>query len=74
MGFEGGFDVLKKSVNLMVNDNWDVTPKDANFVTLPKTRFKTVWANDIREGARRVWSNYFPNRYGLSPETFRRNR
>lgn len=59
LGFEGGFDVLKRSVNQKVHPGWNVKPKNDSWVTLPYTRFKTVFANDIREDAKEVWVEYF---------------
>lgn len=58
LGFEGNFNVLKKSINTDIND-WDVCEIDENWVKLPKTQFSTVFANDIREDARFAWTNYF---------------
>lgn len=59
LGFEGGFDVLKKSVNLLVHPDWKVKYKSSEWVTLPYTRFSTVFANDIRADARDTWTTYF---------------
>ncbi len=58
LGFEGGFNVLKKSVNLNIN-KWDVTPINKDWVKLPTTSFKTIFANDIRPDAKSAWVNYF---------------
>ena len=67
LGFEGNFNVLKKSVNLTINKNWEVDNIDNNWVHLGKTRFKTVFANDIRPDAKIAWSNYFND---LGDETY----
>lgn len=59
LGFEGDFSVLKSSVNKKVNNHWKLTIIDELWVRLGKTRFKTVFANDIRPGAKALWTNYF---------------
>lgn len=59
LGIEGDFEVLSASVNKKINTDWDVTPIDANWVKLPKNRFHTVFANDIKEDAKAAWTNYF---------------
>ena len=59
LGFEGGFSVLKASVNSKVNPHWRVRSIDKQWVRLPKTKFKTVFANDIRPDARAAWCHYF---------------
>lgn len=69
LGFEGNFEVLATSVNKNVNPQWDITEIDENWVKLPKTRFHTVFANDIREDAKKAWTNYFGNR-GISSSTY----
>jgi DNA (cytosine-5)-methyltransferase 1 len=65
LGFEGGFSVHKNSV-----DSVHVHKKlQKNQVLLKKTRFKTVFANDILTDARNAWVNHFSRR-GLYPEVF----
>jgi len=59
LGFEGGFSVLKASVNSKINSHWRVRAVDKQWVRLPKTRFKTVFANDIRPDAKAAWCHYF---------------
>lgn len=59
LGFEGGFSVLKASVNQKVNPQWKIRTIDDNWVHLPKTRFQTVFANDIRPDAKAAWINFF---------------
>ena len=70
LGFEGGFDIHKDSFNSHINNHWNITPKNKNFITLPMTRFKTIFANDIRKGARKVWGDFFSNNYKTSEESF----
>ncbi|HTO37986.1 MAG TPA: DNA (cytosine-5-)-methyltransferase [Brumimicrobium sp.] len=62
LGFEGDFSVLKSSVNEVLNPDFINKEFDNNFVQLNKTRFKTVFANDILKDARNAWVNYFSKR------------
>ncbi|PHR69730.1 MAG: DNA (cytosine-5-)-methyltransferase [Lutibacter sp.] len=62
LGFEGDFSVLKSSVNEILNPNFINKELENNFVKLSKTRFKTVFANDILKDARNAWVNYFSKR------------
>lgn len=59
LGFEGGFNVYKDSVNSKINPHWSTRKKDNDWVYLPKNRFHTVFANDIRPEAKRAWTEYF---------------
>lgn len=69
LGFEGGFTVHKKAFNPRINSNWQVTNVDDNKVFLPRTRFHTVFANDIRSDARTAWTTFFAHR-GTPKSTF----
>ena len=69
LGFEGDFQVLKSCINTEINPDWDITPIDETWVKLPKTRFHTVFANDIREDAKSAWTNFFSKR-GLAASTY----
>lgn len=69
LGFEGGFSVLKKSVNRSIHPNWSIKAISPNWVQLPETRFSTVFANDIRPDAKTAWTTYFGKR-GVSPTTY----
>ena len=62
LGFEGNFSVLKSSVNEILNPNFINEELENNFIKLSKTRFKTVFANDILKDARNAWVNYFSKR------------
>lgn len=62
LGFEGDFQVFVESVNLKVNKDWNCDAIEDGFVNLPRTRFTTCFANDIREGARNAWTNFFERR------------
>lgn len=59
LGFEGGFSVLKSSVNEKLSPNFIDKKLDNGFVKLKKTKFKTVFANDILNDARNAWVNHF---------------
>lgn len=59
LGFEGDFHVLKQSVNLKINSDWKCKKIDDSWIRLPKTRFHTVFANDIKPEAKSAWVNYF---------------
>lgn len=67
LGFEGGFTVLKQSVNPKVNAHWNARKENDRWVYLPQNRFHTVFANDIRPDAKRVWTNFF-SKFGI-PKT-----
>lgn len=69
LGFEGGFQVLSESVNTHVNPHWHARRTQPGWTRLPKNRFHTVFANDIRPDARRVWTNYF-SRFGIQPSDY----
>lgn len=62
LGFEGGFAVLKPSVNEKLHPYFIERELENNFVQLKKTRFKTVFANDILKEARNSWVHYFSKR------------
>src|SRR5690606_25727127 len=69
LGFEGGFVVLGSSVNEKTTPGSISERLDNNFVRLNKTRFKTVFANDILPDARNAWVNFFSKR-GHSAEDY----
>jgi DNA (cytosine-5)-methyltransferase 1 len=71
LGFEGGFDVIAAAVNEAVNPDWlCAAGQTAGWSRLPRTRFQTVFANDIRPDAKRAWTTYFGRR-GIDPSTYR---
>ncbi|MCZ2101471.1 MAG: DNA (cytosine-5-)-methyltransferase [Chitinophagales bacterium] len=69
LGFEGGFAVLQESVNEILSQDFIDRKENNGFVKLKKTKFKTIFANDILIDARNAWVNYFSNR-GHNPEDF----
>lgn len=69
LGFEGDFEVLAPCVNSKLNPHWNITPIDEHWVKLPKNRFHTVFANDIKEEAKTAWTNFFSKK-GISASTY----
>ncbi len=69
LGFEGGFSVLEESVNEILTPHFIDKNLNNGFVELKKTRFKTVFANDILSDARNTWVNHFGKR-GNNAEDF----
>ncbi len=69
LGFEGGFSVLSSCVNEILTPQFIEKKIDENYVQLKKTRFKTVFANDILTDARNAWVNHFSKR-GYDAELF----
>ena len=59
LGFEGGFDILKESMNEEIHPEWKVEKSQKGWVKLPDTRFHTIFANDIKPEAKAAWCNYF---------------
>lgn len=58
IGFEGGFSCLKRSINATMHPDW-IAEDHGNWVTVKKTIFHTVFANDIRPDAKAAWTTYF---------------
>ena len=59
LGFEGGFTVLQSSVNELLTPHFIDKRLEKSLIQLKKTKFKTVFANDILPDARNAWINYF---------------
>mgnify|MGYP001201978817 FL=1 len=62
LGFEGDFEILKKSINTKIHPEWNIPSTKRGWVRLPSTRFKTIFANDIVPSARATWLPYFSKR------------
>lgn len=58
LGFEGGFKVKRASVNEKIHPAWMVK-EEGEWVTLPKTCYSVVFANDILRSAKAAWEPYF---------------
>ena len=69
IGFEGGFKCLKRSINTDIHPNW-IAEEDAKWVTVSKTGFETVFANDIRPDAKAAWVSYFSSIYENANEIY----
>lgn len=69
LGFEGGFSVLQKSINEILTPHFIDKKEKNGFVQLKRTKFKTVFANDILTDARNAWINYFSKK-GHNAEDF----
>jgi len=59
MGLEGGFSVFKESVADSLALDWVEGLVERHKYLLRPTRFKTVFANDIRPLAKKVYTNHF---------------
>lgn len=68
LGFEGNFITNRKSINPKSGFIKEVLSED--LVRVSKTRFKTVFANDILKEARIAWHNYM-SRYGYDSAVYR---
>jgi len=69
LGFEGGFKVLRQSINLKIHPDWKIHDTKERWVKLPETRFTIVFANDIRPDAQSAWTEYFSKK-GISPSVY----
>ncbi|MCD4781628.1 MAG: DNA (cytosine-5-)-methyltransferase [Candidatus Omnitrophica bacterium] len=62
LGFEGDFSVLKNCLNKSVHPEWFNGGNNSQWVKVPKTKFKVVFANDIMPAARSSWLPYFQSK------------
>lgn len=69
LGFEGDFKVLSRSVNMSIHPDWCSSLDGNRWNSLPKTRFNTVFANDIKPEAKSAWINYFTGK-GIDGATY----
>ncbi len=70
LGFEGGFKIHKSSLNELIHPDWILKGSGRKkWVTLPKTKFSTVFANDIRPGAKAAWINHF-SKLGIKKDKY----
>lgn len=69
IGFEGGFTCLKRSINSTVHPNW-IEEEKGNLVSVAKTGFNTVFANDIRPDAKAAWVSYFSSKIPNADEIY----
>ena len=54
IGFEGGFECLRDSINSTLHPDW-IDQTNGDWVVVKKTGFNTVFANDIRPDAKAAW-------------------
>jgi DNA (cytosine-5)-methyltransferase 1 len=69
LGLEGGFSVHTESVNSEFQKPW-IEEVNGEWAKLKRTSFETVFANDIRPGAEKVWNRFFGKR-GTPKNTFK---
>ena len=69
IGFEGGFRCLKRSINTNIHPDW-IAEEDGDWVSVAKTGFETVFANDIRPDAKAAWVSYFSSIYDNANEIY----
>lgn len=69
IGFEGDFICLKKSINPKLHPTW-ITQDLGDWVKVAPTKFKTVFANDIRPDAKAAWVSYFSAKYENANEAY----
>lgn len=71
LGFEGDFDVYKSCINLKIHPDWIFEKKTyGHWQRLAPTRFKIVFANDIRLGAQKAWTLFFKKKSDLDENFF----
>lgn len=69
LGFEGDFNVLRKSINTAYSGGWNIQGIDKDWVKVGSTRFHMIFANDIKPEAKAAWTNYFENRQ-IDPQNY----
>ena len=62
LGFAGGFDVLRESINTLIHPDWIDKDYRNGWVHVKRNAFDTVFANDIRPDAQAAWCNFFGGR------------
>lgn len=62
LGFEGNFNIFKAQYNRRIHPDWKIKEVDGNQILLPKTRFSTVFANDINPEAKTAWTEFFSSK------------
>lgn len=67
LGFEGNFDVLRRSIC----DRKDIVGKKrSTFVKVPKTSFRTVFSCDVVKSTKVAWEDFFINNRDASDQIF----
>ena len=70
IGFEGGFTCYKRSINSNIHPDWVDSVLNEYIVTVKKTGFHTVFANDIKPAAKAAWVSYFCKRIDNAKEIY----
>lgn len=71
IGFEGGFKILKATLNDEISQDW-IDKEDDKYFYLKETLFQTKFANDISSHAKIAWDDYFSKKDDShSKETFK---
>lgn len=63
IGFEGGFKILKSTLNKAIHHSW-IHSEDEQYYYLKDTIFETQFANDIKPQAKLAWNDYFSRKRG----------
>lgn len=63
IGFEGGFKILKATLNKDIHHDW-IESEDDKYFYLKDTIFETQFANDIKPQAKLAWNDYFSKKRG----------
>jgi DNA (cytosine-5)-methyltransferase 1 len=63
IGFEGGFQTQKATLNTAIHQDW-IQSEEKNSYTLKETFFETKFANDISSHAKVAWNSYFSKKRG----------
>lgn len=69
IGFEGDFWCLGKSINSVIHPSW-ILEEDENWARVKKTKFNTIFANDIRPDAKAAWVSYFQAKKDISNDIY----
>lgn len=59
LGFEGGFKVRRESINEKIHPSWLPVSGEQDWIVLPRTKFLTIFANDILPFAEKTWIENF---------------
>lgn len=70
LGLEGGFKVVEESVNENFLKDQIVSKKNG-WCLLKPTRFKTVFANDIRKSAKILWQHNFGKNFAVEDDVYK---
>lgn len=69
LGFEGAFKVHSSCINKAIHPSW-VNGSKSSWVKLPTLGYETVFANDIRPGAKSAWLSFFGQRRAIQDQIY----